>query len=101
MPRVTTIAARAGILGEKKRAFVERQLNCTLGKLWQREERVRSNSAMNTFVLEALHVKYLTYVTPPTKRFPGVLINKELIALILIYVPTRLFAAFYRQTFSQ
>jgi len=56
---------------------------------------------MNTFVLEALHVKYLMYVTPPTKRFPGVLINKELIALILIYVPTRLFAAFYRQTFSQ
>lgn len=56
---------------------------------------------MNTFVLEALHVKYLTYVIPSTKRFPGVLINKELIALILIYVPTRLFAAFYRQTFSQ
>lgn len=54
---------------------------------------------MNTFVLErsfSLHVKYLTYATfpPPTKRFPGVLINKELIALILIYVPARLLAAF-------
>jgi len=57
---------------EKERAF-ERQLNSNTGKA-TREERVRNNSAMNTFVLEALHVKYLTYVTPPTKRFPGVLI---------------------------
>jgi len=77
------------------------------GNPWKQENRgacihIRSNSlaAMNTFVPSfecsfSLHVKYLTYATfPPTKRFPGVLINKELIVLILIYVPARLLVAF-------